>query len=674
MVKCQDDGIVDKTCDKRAEYGIINTTATYCPKHKNMIIKNDKTIKMVNYTKSQCKINDCNKEARYGPKLPKDILETMSKREKLHICTDHHYLFPDYVMLADGLCILPECYNSKSRHNIYCSKCGADKPDYLYIPRYICDIPICQKNKKGATFNIYGNTIPIKCKDHATVEMVDVVSKMCLTCDELCKQEIILPSERKRPSYKDPATGLSKYADYCDEHRDKKTMIDVISKRCAFEGCTHQPSFNYADLKPLYCGIIGHKKEGMINVHGEKCGEIDPITLEKCTRSQIYGLPFGKVFKCSYHKTPEMIRIYKILCDYPLGCEIEPTFGFPDKKFTRCAAHKENGMITRNPLCATNCGNHASYGYPNTLRTHCGGCKLEGMVLKNQICIKPNCTKSAAFGVTKREYCGEHRDRNTMFDLTNIYCKECKARALYGIPGNRVSHCERHAKKGMIFRPKIRCEVKGCGRTAVYGVNNDIKRCEEHVQDGDTNLIEKPCANCNFDAILDLNDYCLDCARVIKASTRLVKQTKIMDFLDAYGFPGETTDKVPEDSCDRERPDRVFYFGNIVVILECDEEQHKQYTAVCERIRMFNISQIYGETPVYFIRYNPDKFNTGNEPFEQRSKLLLSILDDILKEKIILPFCKCAALYLFYDGWKGIIPEWKIISERYVEVITTEEQ
>jgi hypothetical protein len=89
---------------------------------------------------------------------------------------------------------------------------------------------------------------------------------------------------------------------------------------------------------------------------------------------------------------------------------------------------------------------------------------------------------------------------------------------------------------------------------------------------------------------------------------------------------------------------------------------------------MFNISQIYGETPVYFIRYNPDRFNTGNEPFEQRSKLLLSILNDILKEKIILPFCKCAALYLFYDGWKGIIPEWKIISERYVEVITTEEQ
>ena len=607
-------------------------------------------------------------------KEPQDASK-LSNKSKLKICPDHKNLFPTYILLDGPLCTSPECFNKAVAKEKYCNPCGKVLIEGYIVPvKYPCLDEQCYSKlqKTHATYNIYGIKIPIRCAYHASPEMVDVVSKMCIECEKLCEQGLISPFDRTRPSYGDDA--CKKSGDYCDEHRDKKTMVDVVSKRCAFEGCTHQPSFNYADLKPLYCGIIGHKKEGMINVHGEKCGEIDPITLEKCTRSQVYGLPFGKVSRCSYHKTPEMIRIYKVLCDYPLGCETEPSFGFPDKKFTRCAAHKENGMITRNPLCVNNCGYHASHGYPNTLRTHCNDCKLEGMVLKNQICKDSKCTITASFGVTNRDYCDKHRNKNTMFDLTNIYCKECKARALYGIPGNRVSHCERHAKKGMIFRPKIRCEIKGCGKTAVYGINNDIKRCEEHVQDGDTNLIEKPCANCNFDAILDLNDYCLDCARVIKASTRLVKQTKIMDFLDAYGFPGETTDKVPEDSCDRERPDRVFYFGNIVVILECDEEQHKQYTAVCERIRMFNISQIYGETPVYFIRYNPDKFNTGNEPFEQRSKLLLSILNDILKEKIILPFCKCAALYLFYDGWKGIIPEWKIISERYVEVITTEEQ
>ena len=72
-----------------------------------------------------------------------------------------------------------------------------------------------------------------------------------------------------------------------------------------------------------------------------------------------------------------------------------------------------------------------------------------------------------------------------------------------------------------------------------------------------------------------------------------------------------THDRIIEGSCLKYRPD--FFIetpkGHIIIV-EVDEEHHKQYDINCEIVRMFNIQQAI-MTPIVFVRYNPDAYKPG---------------------------------------------------------------
>ena len=57
-----------------------------------------------------------------------------------------------------------------------------------------------------------------------------------------------------------------------------------------------------------------------------------------------------------------------------------------------------------------------------------------------------------------------------------------------------------------------------------------------------------------------------------------------------------------------------------IVIIECDEHQHKKHDCACEQVRMINISQSFGAIPVYFIRWNPDSYKTTSGIEEKLNK------------------------------------------------------
>ena len=46
-------------------------------------------------------------------------------------------------------------------------------------------------------------------------------------------------------------------------------MVDVISKRCQYEGCDTQPTFGFQGKRPLFCS--SHRKEGMVDVKSKRC-------------------------------------------------------------------------------------------------------------------------------------------------------------------------------------------------------------------------------------------------------------------------------------------------------------------------------------------------------------------------------------------------------------------
>lgn len=127
----------------------------------------------------------------------------------------------------------------------------------------------------------------------------------------------------------------------------------------------------------------------------------------------------------------------------------------------------------------------------------------------------------------------------------------------------------------------------------------------------DINLCERECKSCNLTFILNENNLCEFCDPIIIQKAKLVKQNTLMDYLDSKDLKGDSTDTViDKGECGKERPDRVFDFNDKIVILECDENQHKERNCVCEQTRMINISQSFGGLPVYFIRWNPDKYKS----------------------------------------------------------------
>jgi hypothetical protein len=83
---------------------------------------------------------------------------------------------------------------------------------------------------------------------------------------------------------------------------------------------------------------------------------------------------------------------------------------------------------------------------------------------------------------------------------------------------------------------------------------------------------------------------------------------------------------------------------------------------------MVNIGQSFGGMPVYFIRFNPDEYKPHNKKAEcekigNRYKLVESVIDSILKHRVLVPTALVSALYLYYDGWNKYTDEnWKIIT------------
>ena len=151
---------------------------------------------------------------------------------------------------------------------------------------------------------------------------MDVLSKRCAEegCASLCRV-FNFPTETK---------GV-----YCGKHK-KETMVDVLSKRCAEEGCASRPSFNFpTETKGRYCGE--HKKETMVDVRSKRCAE------EGCASRPNFNFPTEtQGVYCGSHRKPNMVNIHNKKCS---ACKALALFGQSGKRAQYCVEHKGQGMI-----------------------------------------------------------------------------------------------------------------------------------------------------------------------------------------------------------------------------------------------------------------------------------------------------------------------------------------
>jgi hypothetical protein len=66
-------------------------------------------------------------------------------------------------------------------------------------------------------------------------------------------------------------------------------------------------------------------------------------------------------------------------------------------------------------------------------------------------------------------------------------------------------------------------------------------------------------------------------------------------------------DRILKGGCSWKRGDMIVDLLTHVIIIECDENQHK-YTTSCEHKRMMKLSEDVAHRPIIFIRFNPDGY------------------------------------------------------------------
>jgi hypothetical protein len=112
------------------------------------------------------------------------------------------------------------------------------------------------------------------------------------------------------------------------------------------------------------------------------------------------------------------------------------------------------------------------------------------------------------------------------------------------------------------------------------------------------------------------NEYCYRCFVHIfpdnkKSRNYKTKEKTVCDYLSKEFYDKTIIlDKKIDDGCSKRRPDLLIDLGYQVIIVEIDENQHKNYDTSCENKRLMEISKDLAHRPIIFIRFNPDDYQT----------------------------------------------------------------
>lgn len=543
-----------------------------------------------------------------------------------------------------------ECSNNSSKKKNFCEVCGIRAcfnikdltwgrfcSSHKEVGMVNVKDPTCEREgcNKRPIFNFEGETKKRFCKDHKEIDMVNIQ-------DEKCKKE----GCKKRPNfnYKGEIKGK-----FCKEHKEIE-MIDVESKKCEIDGCSKQPNFNYeGENRGRFCKE--HKKEEMVNVIEKRKCEIDG-----CKKQPIYnyeGESRGRF--CKEHKEDGMLNIKDNKCMFE-GCKKIPNFNYEgESKGKFCKKHKEENMVDVKHIC----------------------CKIYG------------CKTQPTFnfeGEITGKYCEKHKEVNmiNVVDRNRTCIKDCcKTRAYFGYCGSYPSYCCQHKLDYMINKPKRTCignENEDCKEIAIFGKDEPV-HCEEHKLIDEICWLVKKCSNCGRDnELLNKDDLCGICCDkpFYEEGKRInkMKETIMVRYLRNNINGNEIlSDRIIDSTCNLYRPDILYDCGTHIVVVECDENQHKSYNwESCslnkslehmEEKRMYEIMVAYG-LPAIFIRWNPDSFKVDDNIVkkynnDKRLETLVKWIKYCFKMDVKLG----EVIYkkLFYDEYKEEDLQFKKINE-----------
>ena len=327
------------------------------------------------------------------------------------------------------------------------------------------------------------------------------------------------------------------------------------------------------------------------------------------------------------------------------------------------------------------CGKHQPvFNFPNEMYArYCNECKQIGMInIVDDRCYGILCDKKPLSERTRPNYGIKGQDgkwycspcAHTMFgsenvdNLTTPICEyiyengiKCEIKACYGYLKQKHIKCAEHRDVNQIRFVNASCEY--CDEKAVCGPNFTNKYCIQHPTWFSDYLGLQQCKKCNNQMIISSQDNLCELCNLDFRKTRILKyQESLMRILDEdedLKSRVTSTDKRINGGKDGlERPDRVYDCSNYIIIVECDEDQHKGSTKEEELIRMRKIAQWYKPRPVYFIRWNPNKYYPSigkQELYENRHYKLRDLLKIMVFSSGVIHTHRINIYYMYYDGF-----------------------
>ena len=350
-------------------------------------------------------------------------------------------------------------------------------------------------------------------------------------------------------------------------------------------------------------GVSAPKKRKRQSV----CDAIKKKTINKKRRCKKPGCTKqsqGKVGVCIAHGFKVKRRYPRKPCTTP-GCSSRSV------KAGLCQAHgapiKKRTRVTKRPACAhPGCNSQSRHGYEV--------CGKHGAVRKR--CQFPGCAKH----IVNKNVCLDHGAKR----------RKCK-----------VKGCEKWVQRFNLCRghgaPPKCCIVPGCLKEQVQG-----QRCIPHgavtapprkcsIQ-GCTNIAHKnalckghrafPCSNDGCLGNIYYRDpdrkYCYNCFCVkydyIPVNVKLREKYFHKLMIDEFPLLKFSYNKSQPNNCKQTRyPDWSRDYGSFLLIVECDEYQHRKSTSyACESKRTVQIYQNAAHRPTVFVRFNPDGYRRRN--------------------------------------------------------------
>lgn len=401
------------------------------------------------------------------------------------------------------------------------------------------------------------------------------------------------------------------------------------NKLCVFDGCTTRANYNFHGQKEkLFCAV--HKQDGMVDVTHPMCA------YNGCMKVPYFNAPGErKGLYCSDHKEDLMVNVVSKQTCIADGCYVRPHFNFlGETRGLYCSKHREHNMVcvTNKECIYAQCGKTALYNvHGQNKAIYCHAHKTPEMVnVKHTKCAEPGCTTIPYYNVVGKKrglFCSVHR-KEGMVDVVSKLCAEpdCTKRPTFNVPGEKKGiFCQVHAKEGMVNVMNLPCIEDGCTKRPYYNFHGEKRAiyCSSHMKEGMVNVCMPKCKTGWCQTMVDQKNskqegYCIRCFVHLfpdkkPAFNFKTKERAVSIFLkETFPDLSWVLDSRVTDGCSRRRPDVLLDMGTHVLVVEVDENQHRDYDCSCENKRLMEISQDIGHRPLVFIRFNPDSYVAQN--------------------------------------------------------------